>query len=67
MAKLLRKSRRLRGQPPEFSPSQLEGLRALVTPSDSRVRSPEEGEYYLVVHPNYQVQAPEYILKPVSF
>ena len=29
--------------------------------------SPEEGESSLVVHPDYQVQAPEYILEPVSF
>jgi hypothetical protein len=67
VAELPRKSRRLRGQPPEYSPSQLEGLRALVTPSDSRVGSPEEGESSLVVHPDYQVQATEYISEPISF
>ena len=67
MAELPRQSRRLRGKPPEYSPSQLEGLRALVTPSDSRVGSSEEGESCLVVHPDYQVQATEYISEPISF
>lgn len=67
MAELSRKYCRIQGQPPEFSPSQLEGLRALVTFSDSRVGSPEEGEYSLIVDPDYQVQAPEYILELVSF
>jgi len=43
MAELLRESRRLQGKPPEYSPSQLEGLRALVSASDSRVGSPEVG------------------------
>ena len=60
MAELPRKSRRLRGQPPGFSPSQIEGLRALVTPSDSRVGSPEEGESSLVVHPDYQALVVDY-------
>ena len=55
MVELLRQSRRLRGQPPEYTPSQLEGLRALVSPSDSRVGSPEVGESYLTIHPDYQV------------
>ena len=48
VAELLRKSRRLRGQPPEEVPSQLEGLKVLVTPSDRRSGSPEEGEPSLV-------------------
>jgi len=60
VAELPRKSRRLQSQPPEFSPSHLEGLRALVTPSDSRVGSPEEGEYSLVVHPDYQALVADY-------
>ena len=67
MAELPSKSCRLRSQPPEFLLSLLEGLRALVTPSDSRVGSPREGESSLVVHPDYQVQPPEYIIEPVSF
>ena len=67
MAELPRQSCRLRGQPPEFSPSQLEGLRALVTPSDSRVRTPEDRESSLIVHPDYQFQATEHISKPISF
>ena len=67
MAELPRKSRRLRGQPPKFSPSQLEGLRALVTPSDSREGSPEEGESSLVVHPGYQALVADYSRQPISF
>ena len=67
MAELPRQSRRLRGQPPEYSPSQLEGLRALVTLSDSRVGSPEERESSLVIHPNYHVQATENIFEQISF
>ena len=55
MAELLRKSRRLRGEPPQDVPSHYEGLKVLVTPpSGSRVGSPEEGESSLVVHPYYQ-------------
>ena len=65
MAELPRKSRRLRGQPPEFSPSQPEGLRALVTPRDSRVGSPE-GESSLVVHPDYQALVADYNPQSVS-
>ena len=60
MAELPRKSRRLRGQPPEFSPSQLEGLKVLVTPRDSRFGSPEEGESSLVVHPDFQALVADY-------
>jgi len=67
VSELSRQSSRLRGKPPEYSPSQLEGLRALVTPSDSRVGSPEDRESSLVVHPHYQVQATEYIFEPISF
>ena len=66
MAELPRQSRRLRGQPPEFSPSQLEGLRALVTPSESRVGSPEEGESFLVIHPDYQALVADYNSQPIS-
>ena len=54
MADLLRKSRRLRGQPPEDVPGHYEGLKVLVTSSGSKVGSPEEGESSLVVHPDYQ-------------
>ena len=60
MAELPRQSRRLRGQPPEYTPSQLEGLRALVTPSESRVGSPKAGESSLIIHPNYQVPVTVY-------
>jgi len=63
---LPRKSRRLQGQPPEFSPSQLEGLRALVTPSDSREGSPKEGESSLVVQPDYQPLVVYYSQQPIS-
>lgn len=54
VADLLRRSRRIRGEPPEEFPRHYEGLTVLVPPSDSDVGSPEEGEYSLVVHPNYQ-------------
>lgn len=67
MAELPRQSRRLRGKPPEYTPSQLEGLRALVSPSHSRVGSPEAVESSLIVHLDYQVQATEYISEPISF
>ena len=67
VAELPRQSRRLRGQPPEYTPSQLEGIRALVSPSDSRVGSPEAGESSLIIHPNYQAQATESISEPISF
>lgn len=67
VAELPRKSRRLQSQPPEFSPSQLEGLRALVTPSDNRVGSPEEGESSLVVHPDYQALVVDYNPQSISF
>ena len=66
MAELPRKSCRLRGQPPKFSPSQPEGLRALVTPRDNRVGSPEEGESSLVVHPDIQALVAYYNLQSVS-
>jgi len=67
VAELPRQSRRLRGEPPKFSPSQLEGLQALVTPSESRVGSPEEGESSLVVHPDYQALVADYSSQPISF
>ena len=54
MAELLRRSRELRGSPPRDVPGVLEGLKVLVTPSGSKVGSPEEGESTLVVHPDYQ-------------
>ncbi len=66
MAGLRRKSHRLPGQPPEFSPSQPEGLRALVTPRDSRVGSLEEGESSLVVHPDFQALVADYNPQSVS-
>lgn len=66
MAELPRQSRRLRGQPPEYTPSQLEGLKALVTSSESRVGSPEARESSLVIHPDYHVPATEYISEPLS-
>ncbi|MCY6488286.1 hypothetical protein, partial [Actinobacillus pleuropneumoniae] len=50
-----------------YTPSQLEGLRALVSPSDSRVGSPDERESSLVFRPDYQVQETEYISEPISF
>ena len=66
VADLLRKSRRLRGQPPEEVPSHLEGLKVLVTPSGSKVGSPEEGESSLVVHPDYQTLVTSYNPQSIS-
>lgn len=60
-------SDRLQGKPPEYSSSQLEGLRALVSPSDSRVGSPEARESSLIIHPDYQKQTIESIQEPISF
>ena len=66
MAELPRQSRRLQGKPPKYTPNQLEGLRALVSPSDSRIRSKKVGESYIVVHPDYQLQTIEHIQEPIS-
>ena len=66
MAELLRKSRRLQGQPPEEVPSQREGLKVLVTPKDSRIGSPEEGESSLIIHPDFQPLVVEYNPQSVS-
>ena len=56
MAELPIQSRRLQGKPPEYTPSQLEGLQALVSPSDIRVGSLEAGESSLIVHLDYQIK-----------
>ena len=53
MAKLPRQSRRLQGKPPEYTPSQLEGLKTLVAHSISRIRSTEPGESSIITHPDY--------------
>ena len=66
VADLLRKSLILRGQPPKEVPSQLEGLKVLVTPSDSRVGSPEERESSLIVHLDFQTSVTEYNPHSVS-
>ena len=66
VAELLRKSCRLQGQPPEEVPSQLERLKVLVTPRDSRVGSPEEGESSLIVHPDFQTSVADYNPQSVS-
>ena len=66
MADLLRKSCRLRGQPPEDVPGHYECLKVLVTPSGSKVGSPEEGESSLVVHPDYQTLETGYNPKAIS-
>lgn len=67
MVELPRQSHRLRGQPPEFSPSQLQGLQSLVTPSESKVGSPKEGESSLVVHLDYQALVADYNPQYISF
>ena len=66
MADLLRKSRRLRGEPPEDIPGHYEGLKVLVTPSGSKLGSPEEGESSLVVHPDYQSLETSYNPESIS-
>ena len=66
MVDLLRKSRRLRVQPPKEVSSHLEGLKVLVTPSGSKVGSPEEGESSLVVHPDYQTLVTSYNPESIS-
>ena len=66
VAELLRKSHRLWSQPPKEVPSQLEGLKVLVTPRDSRVGSREEGESSLIVHPNFQALVTDYNPQSVS-
>ena len=71
MVELPRQSRRLQGRPLEYTPleytpSQLKGLRALVSTTDSRIRSKKVGESYIVVHPDYQLQTIEHIQEPIS-
>ena len=51
MAELPRQSRRLQGKPPEYTPSQLEGLKALVPHTTSRIQSTKLGESSLITHP----------------
>ena len=65
MVELLRQSRRLQGKPPEYTPSQLEGLHALVSSSSGRIRSTEIGTSSIVVHPNYQTPITEHIQEPI--
>ena len=66
MAEFPRQSRRLQGKPPEYTPSQLKGLRALVSSSSGRIRSTEIGNSSIVVHPDYQTPTTEYIQEPIS-
>lgn len=67
MAELPRQSRRFQGKPPKYSPSQLKGLRALVSPNDNRVGSPEVEESSLIIHHDYQIQTTKSIQEPISF
>ena len=53
MAKLPRQSHRLQGKPPKYTSSQLEGLRALVPHTTSRIRSMVPGESSIITHPDY--------------
>ena len=66
MADFPRQSRRLKGKPPKYSPSQLEGLRALVSSSSGRIRSTEIGSSSIVIHPDHQIPTTEYIQEPIS-
>ena len=55
MEKLPRQFQRLQGKPPEYTPSQLEGLHALVSTSRGRIRSTEIGISSIVIHPDHQI------------
>ena len=66
MAELPRQSHILQGKPLEYTPSQLEGLRALVLPTENRIRSTEVGESSIIFHPDYQLQTTELIQEPIS-
>ena len=66
MANLPRQSQRIQGKPPEYSPSQLEGLRAMVPRSSRRLRSTEVESSAIVIHPDHQVPTTEYIQEPIS-
>ena len=66
MAELPRQSRRLQGKPPEYTPSQLEGLCALVSSSSSRIRSTEVEVSSIVVHPDHQIPTTKHIQEPIS-
>ena len=61
MAELPRQSQRLQGKPPEYTPSQREGLRALVSSSSDRIRSTKIGSSSIVVHPDHQIPTTEHI------
>ena len=69
MVELPRQSRRLQGKPPEYTSSQLEGLKAVVVPHTiSRIRSTETRESSIITHPNYHEinQTTEYIQEPIA-
>ena len=66
MAELPRQSRRLQGKPPKYTPSQLEGLQALVSPSDNRIRSTEAESSSIIVHHDHQIPTTEHIKEPIS-
>ena len=53
MVELPRQSRRLQGKPPEYTPSQLEELKALVLHIISRIRLTKLRESSIITHPNY--------------
>ena len=53
MAELPRQLCRIQGKPPEYTPSQLEGLKALVPHTTSRIRSTKPGESSIITHPDY--------------
>ena len=67
MVELPRQSHRLLGKPPEYTPSQLEGLCALVSSSSGRIRSIEIGSSSIFVHTNHQIPTTEHIYESISF
>ena len=55
MAELSRRSCRNQGKPPEYTPSQLEGLKSLIPNVISRTRLTEQGESSIITHPDFKV------------
>ena len=59
VAKLPRRSRRTQGKPPEYTPSQLEGLKSLIPNVIGRTRLTEQGESSIIIHPDFEVDQPQ--------
>ena len=55
MVELPRRSRRTQGKPPEYTPSQLEGLKYLIPNVINRTGLTEQGESFIITHPDFKV------------